>query len=41
MAVGGIVCVRFVVHCDCLWICGSVQEFMIIVCGIAVVFSSL
>ena len=34
-------CVCFVVHCDCLWISGSVQEFMIIVGGIAVVFSSL
>jgi hypothetical protein len=41
MVVGGIVCVFFAVHCDWLWICGSVQEYMIIVGGIAVVFSSL
>jgi hypothetical protein len=34
MAVGGIVCVRFVVHCDWLWICGSVQEFIIIISGL-------
>ena len=41
MAVGGTVCVFFIVHCDCLWICGSLQEFMIIVGGIVVVFSNL
>ena len=34
-------CVRLVVHCDCLWICGSVQEFIIIVGGIDVVYSNL
>jgi len=41
MVVGGIVCVFFLVHCDCLLIYGSLQEFMIIVGGIVVVFSSL
>ena len=30
-----------VVHCDCLWIWGSIQEFMINVGVNAVVFSSL
>jgi hypothetical protein len=34
------VCACFVVHGDCLWICGSVQEFMINVGGIALDFSS-
>ena len=34
-------CVCLVVHCDCLSICDSVQEFIIIVGGIDVVFSSL
>jgi hypothetical protein len=35
------VCVCLVVYCDCLWICGSVQEFIMIVGGIVFVFSSL
>ena len=30
-----------VVHCDCLWIFSSVQEFIIIVGRIGVVFRSL
>jgi hypothetical protein len=29
------------VDCDCLWICGSVQKFILIVGGIDVVFSRL
>jgi hypothetical protein len=35
------VCVCLAVDCDCLWICGSVQEFILIVGGIDIVFSSL
>jgi len=38
---GGIVYVCLVVHWDCLWICGSVQEFIMIVGGIVCLFSSL
>jgi hypothetical protein len=35
------VCACLVVHCECVWISGSVQEFIIIVGGIDVVFSYL
>jgi hypothetical protein len=35
------VCACLVVHCECLWISGSAQEFIIIVGGIDVVFSNL
>jgi hypothetical protein len=35
------VCACFVVYCECLWISGGVQEFIIIVGGIDVVFSNL
>ena len=34
-------CACLVVYCECLWISGSVQEFIIIVGGIDVVFSNL
>ena len=34
-------CACLVVHCECLWTSGSVQEFIIIVGGIDVVFSNL
>ena len=38
---GGIVYMCLIVHCDCLWIFSSVQEFIIIFGGIVCVFSSL
>jgi len=34
-------CPCLIVHCDFQWNCGSVQRSMMIVGGIAVVFSSL
>ena len=34
-------CSRLVIYNDCLWICGSVYEYIIIVGGIAIVFSSI
>ena len=34
-------CACLLVHCECLWISGSVEEFIIIVGGIDIVFSNL